>query len=773
MKIFKSGPGIGFLDSRYVNVTGDTMTGGLTINTNSTTALLIEQDGVKDNVLVVDTANGRVSSINFVGDGNTPAILGAGLKSPYTHVVVVDAGGKGDYTTIKGACDYVATQSPGSGNSWGIEVNPGIYYEVAFSVPAYTTVYGIGSSCNQDHEIPMINFKNVGSGTCLSLGNRAEISKTSIRWVFSDGGVQTGDLRIVSNTSYGRVSDCYFYIIANDASYDVSGIYCPSQGITVANCNVVTTNIGSGKGYAVHSNGGTLNIQWTALFAEKAAYCQSGTLSLYQSMEYPGSGGIQRDAGTLNVSQSSYLSSTGTITHVDRTIYNNSQATWIAGSASQSPLILKGASSQTANLTEWQNSSGTVLSGIQGRGSFYSNLGTPSTNLFIGKDVANLTMTGTYNVAIGESSLASNTTGFYNFSGGTFSLFSNTEGVRNMAFGYLSQYSNIDGNRNTGVGMGTLAFNQHGDDNLGLGYYALYSATGSGNIGIGNHAGYRQGAVSNLFIIDNQSTPRADAATELTNSILYGIMAALPANQDLYINADLYLKADSRPIYFGGGDDMSIYYDGTNGNIDTDLVAPSDLYIDCGTGKTLMLEVPVWRSHDLAPQRVKLPADNPPAEDTIDGFGFHRYNRGTEESTYFTWTVPQCFATGTANVRGYYVFLVENPPAAETADENVRMGFEYKKISDGDVFDFDAGTSSGYIDETIAQGEDAYKLHYTSNGVCDTTGWEAGDTILFRFYRDATAPEDTYDNEASADDNDVWLKTYHIEYKTNKIGAVS
>lgn len=32
-----------------------------TINVNSTTALLVEQDGVKDNVLVVDTTNGRVS----------------------------------------------------------------------------------------------------------------------------------------------------------------------------------------------------------------------------------------------------------------------------------------------------------------------------------------------------------------------------------------------------------------------------------------------------------------------------------------------------------------------------------------------------------------------------------------------------------------------------------------------------------------------------------------------------------------------------------------
>jgi hypothetical protein len=48
------------LDARYVNVSGDTMTGGLTINTDSLTALLVEQSGVHDNVLAVDTTNGGV-----------------------------------------------------------------------------------------------------------------------------------------------------------------------------------------------------------------------------------------------------------------------------------------------------------------------------------------------------------------------------------------------------------------------------------------------------------------------------------------------------------------------------------------------------------------------------------------------------------------------------------------------------------------------------------------------------------------------------------------
>jgi hypothetical protein len=59
-------------------------------------------------------------------------------------------------------------------------------------------------------------------------------------------------------------------------------------------------------------------------------------------------------------------------------------------------------------------------------------------------------------------------------------------------------------------------------------------------------------------------------------------------------NGDIKIPADNAKLLFGTGNDFGIYYDGTNANIDTDLVAPSDLTIDCGTAKTLVLEVPVY-----------------------------------------------------------------------------------------------------------------------------------------------------------------------------------
>ena len=43
--------------------------------------------------------------------------------------------------------------------------------------------------------------------------------------------------------------------------------------------------------------------------------------------------------------------------------------------------------------------------------------------------------------------------------------------------------------------------------------------------------------------------------------------------------------------------------------------------------------------------------------------------------------------------------------------------------------------------------------------------------MLFRFFRDATNPADTYDNEAIPADNDVWVGMYHLEYLVDKIGG--
>ena len=85
----------------------------------------------------------------------------------------------------------------------------------------------------------------------------------------------------------------------------------------------------------------------------------------------------QNSAGAIRTS----ISATGVLqTNYAATFTNNlnntgTAVTITAGGAAALPLIIKGATSQTANLTEWQNNSGTVLTNITSDGLIETNNG--------------------------------------------------------------------------------------------------------------------------------------------------------------------------------------------------------------------------------------------------------------------------------------------------------------------------------------------------------------------------------------------------------------
>ena len=159
------------------------------------------------------------------------------------------------------------------------------------------------------------------------------------------------------------------------------------------------------------------------------------------------------------------------------------------------------------------------------------------------------------NVAIGVGALRYQTTGADNLAIGSNALLRLTTGYSNVAIGDSaglgnSGMTNINQNlfigRKAGRSIDTGASN-----NTFLGYLSgdLVS-TGTKNIFVGSESGRKQTTNSNLLIIDNQI--RADAATELTNSILYGVMAATPAAQTLRVNASVNAMDKSMMTHIGG-----------------------------------------------------------------------------------------------------------------------------------------------------------------------------------------------------------------------------
>lgn len=170
--------------------------------------------------------------------------------------------------------------------------------------------------------------------------------------------------------------------------------------------------------------------------------------------------------------------------------------------ASTKGLSIQGAASQTANLQEWLNSAGTVLSSIasNGNGKFNGILigqtaasASPS-NISIGDSNtgASLTSTSTANVFIGSNA------------GASVGGYSNNTLIGHSAGRYnYGQYNTF-----LGSSTGILNGGGGGHNNVYIGYQAGYSGVGTGNVMIGYTAGQNTPGSNQLVIANsNISTP--------------------------------------------------------------------------------------------------------------------------------------------------------------------------------------------------------------------------------------------------------------------------
>ncbi|MBL7887457.1 MAG: hypothetical protein JNJ52_11970 [Flavobacterium sp.] len=140
---------------------------------------------------------------------------------------------------------------------------------------------------------------------------------------------------------------------------------------------------------------------------------------------------------------------------------------------------------------------------------------------------------GGYNTAIGYSSLTANT-GNFNTAIGCETLKSNIAGTGNVALGFRTLMLNSSGGSNIGIGYQSM-YNTTGNNNIALGYMAYASNTtsslngsyniaigreslrfnsnGSGNVALGDTAGWYNSGSSNVFI--GNSTGNQSSATNV------------------------------------------------------------------------------------------------------------------------------------------------------------------------------------------------------------------------------------------------------------------
>jgi lysophospholipase L1-like esterase len=234
-----------------------------------------------------------------------------------------------------------------------------------------------------------------------------------------------------------------------------------------------------------------------------------------------------------------------------------------------------------------------------GEGALINSLITYTPNFAIGTNTLKNLKTGILNTGVGYASLFTGTTfsnvtsfgalaGYYNTASnndffGKYAGQNNAGGTGNAYFGTESGLNNVSGNFNTYMG-GSSGRATTGSNNTCIGYGAAYAtgavsnvtavgflanyanSTGSNGVFIGSYAG-RYNTLSNRLFINDRD--RTNIAGDTTKSIISGIMAALPANQLLKINAHtsvLHLAGNSSAptATVGGGAGVSATYTLTN-----------------------------------------------------------------------------------------------------------------------------------------------------------------------------------------------------------------
>jgi hypothetical protein len=155
----------------------------------------------------------------------------------------------------------------------------------------------------------------------------------------------------------------------------------------------------------------------------------------------------------------------------------------------------------------------------------FSGIGNPNppSNIFVGQNAGNFTMSGINNTAVGQGALFSNNDGTDNTALGTHSMFVNSSGFNNTAVGVIALHLNSTGSSNTAIGTEALDVITSGNENIALGHAAgTRLQTGDNNIYIGS-------AVAPGPILNESNTIRIGGLhTRTFISGIYGVPTGLP-----------------------------------------------------------------------------------------------------------------------------------------------------------------------------------------------------------------------------------------------------
>jgi len=237
-----------------------------------------------------------------------------------------------------------------------------------------------------------------------------------------------------------------------------------------------------------------------------------------------------------------------------------------------------------------------------------------------------------------------------------------------------------------------------------------------------------------------------------------GIGTTAPGEK-LEVTGNFQLTTDGNLIKLGTGEDMTIQYTGTVGRIDTSIVAPSDLQIDCGADKTLVLDVPVYQDINMAGYLLAKPAASAPGVDTFRSTGgtdttIETYAFAEDERVHGGFELQHDYKEGTD-----LIFHVHwQGIAAPTGTDNVQWRLNYIVSRDGVTL-----AAATVFDSPDTAIDTQYRTYRTDFAAITGTTFKIGGQFMFTLTRVA-ATGDAYAGDAL-------IETAGIHYQIDTLGS--
>jgi len=428
-------------DAVYVNATGDTMTGSLTVNHTGT--------GIAGYFQINNALSTR-SALRAETNGKGYAVYGYNTGT--------GIGGYFQINNTLSTSSAVRAETNGKGNAM-----------YGYTNGSGDAIYGYTTGTGRAGNFKIQNASNSSSAL------RAETNGS-------------GDTVYAYNTGTGIAG--YFQI--NNALSTRSALRAETNGKGYA---VYGYNAGTGRaGHFEISNVSNANY---ALYAKTNGTGYAGYFD--GNVNITGSLTVASFAGELAISENLKLPVTTATTGIikvgsDRFIHSYGTTNFFAGKNAGNLSMTGNSNTGVGVQALFSNTTGQSNT-ASGRYALFSNT-TGSFNTASGTNALFSNTIGFYNTASGGEALFSNTTGIANTASGTNALHKNTTGSANTACGDSALYSNTSGYANTASGESAFYSNTTGFHNTALGYNAgdtdnfnNANTTGSNNTFIGAFSG--------------------------------------------------------------------------------------------------------------------------------------------------------------------------------------------------------------------------------------------------------------------------------------------